>query len=111
VSQGQSTDRAWDALEARILQCRRCPRLVAWREEVARIAFEGVLRVYRDHLGHDVPRLHFAHGAVYPLGEGWPVLVASYHPSRQNTQTGRLTREMFADIWTQVRRLLEAGET
>ena len=78
---------------------------------LGRIAFEGVLRVYREHLGFAVPRLTFSHGAVYPLGTGLPVLVASYHPSRQNTQTGRLTREMFASVWEQVRRLLAEERT
>lgn len=74
---------------------------------LGRIAFEGVLRVYREHLGFAVPRLTFAHGTVSSLGTGLPVLVASYHPSRQNTQTGRLTREMFASLWQQVRHLME----
>lgn len=74
---------------------------------LGRIAFDGVLRVYREHLGQAIPRLRFAHGAVYPLGEGLPTLVASYHPSRQNTQTGRLTSEMFQQIWERVRALLE----
>ena len=37
------------------------------------------------------------------LGDGLPMLVTSYHPSRQNTQTGRLTTEMFNDVWTNVR--------
>ncbi len=73
---------------------------------LGRIAFQGVLRVYRDHLGYPVPRLPFAHGAVYSLGSGLPVLIASYHPSRQNTQTGRLTREMFSEVWAKVREAL-----
>ncbi len=50
----------------------------------------------------------FSHGAVYPLIAAparW--LVASYHPSRQNTQTGRLTVEMFDQIWKTVKELLE----
>ncbi len=76
---------------------------------LGRIAFQGVLRVYREHLGRDVPRFPFAHAGVYRLGEDLPWLVASYHPSRQNTQTGRLTREMFAQVWKKVRDLL--GET
>ena len=35
------------------------------------------------------------------------MLVTSYHPSRQNTQTGRLTTGMFDDVWANVQRLLE----
>lgn len=73
---------------------------------LGRIAFDNTLRLYRQN-GNSIPALEFAHGAVYQLGEGLPWLVVSYHPSRQNTQTGRLTEGMFTDIWIQVRRLLD----
>lgn len=73
---------------------------------LGRIAFDWTLRLYRQ-MGHDIPRLAFAHGAVYSPGNGLPYIIASYHPSRQNTQTGRLTVEMFDSIWQKVRDLLE----
>ena len=41
----------------------------------------------------------FGHGQFYQPGNRQPWLLASYHPSRQNTQTGRLTVEMFDTIW------------
>ena len=46
----------------------------------------------------------FRHGASYQLPDG-KILLASYHPSNQNTQTGKLTREMFTEIFVQARKL------
>ncbi len=72
---------------------------------LGRMAFDQTLRLYRDR-GFETGGLAFAHGAPYPLGGGRLWLIASYHPSRQNTQTGRLTRPMFDRIWTQAKALL-----
>lgn len=80
---------------------------------LGKIAFDYLVKIYRGQ-GYALPRLDFMHGAVYRLAEwspdespGGPVLIASYHPSRQNTQTGRLTEAMFAEIWQQARRQLQ----
>jgi uracil-DNA glycosylase len=48
----------------------------------------------------------FRHGAEYVMPDG-RVLLASYHPSNQNTQTGKLTKEMFQKIFTRARELAE----
>ena len=48
----------------------------------------------------------FAHGAEFKLPGDLPRLFAVYHPSQQNTQTGRLTPQMFASVLSRVRRAL-----
>jgi uracil-DNA glycosylase len=72
---------------------------------LGKIAFENILRLYRQS-GREIPTLEFAHNRLYRLGEELPWLLASYHPSRQNTQTGRLTEAMFDEIWNRTRELL-----
>ncbi len=77
---------------------------------LGRIAFDNVLALYRER-GSALPALEFAHGAFARLGPGLPWLLTSYHPSRQNTQTGRLTPAMFAEIWTRAQAELRADQT
>jgi uracil-DNA glycosylase family 4 len=72
---------------------------------LGRIAFDGYLRLLRER-DVDVPRLSFRHGACYPFEPPLPTLVISYHPSRQNTQTGRLTEAMLDEVFGQIRELL-----
>lgn len=51
----------------------------------------------------------FRHGAEYKLPGPLPRLYASYHPSQQNTFTGRLTKEMLVGVLRRVRRFLGQG--
>lgn len=75
---------------------------------LGRIAFERIVRL----CAASAPRLSFVHGAYFELPPSTLLprpafLLCSYHPSRQNTQTGRLTVTMFDAIWQQARRLTE----
>jgi uracil-DNA glycosylase family 4 len=49
----------------------------------------------------------FRHGADYELGVGLPRLFASYHPSQQNTFTGKLTEAMLESVLRDIRQFLE----
>jgi len=69
---------------------------------LGKMAFDGYLRMLTEE-GYELPRLKFEHGAWYALPEGLPILAACYHPSRQNTQTGRLTQEMIDAIFLKIR--------
>ena len=72
---------------------------------LGRVAFDAYLAARRAS-GHAVPdrRPRFAHGAVFQLPD--VALIASYHPSQRNTQTGFLTTPMFDKIFATARRLL-----
>lgn len=68
---------------------------------LGQVALDGYLRAQRER-GHEIPRLRFGHGAAYDL-EGLPRLIASYHPSRRNTNTGLLSEVMFDEIFARAR--------
>lgn len=69
---------------------------IAWDAVLVALAEQGI--AFR-------PRPRFGHEAEVPI-DARRVLLGSYHPSRQNTQTGRLTREMLAAVMTRARALV-----
>jgi uracil-DNA glycosylase family 4 len=71
------------------------------------IAFDAAWRLLADRSIVMRPRPRFAHGATYPT-PGGPVVLASYHPSRQNTNTGKLTPPMLASVFRTARRLVRS---
>ena len=52
----------------------------------------------------------FAHAVAYQMPDG-VTLLASYHPSNQNTATGKLTGKMFEDVFREARRIAAAGSS
>ena len=73
---------------------------------LGKIAFDSLLAAYLDRgLQLASPRPRFGHGVTYQLTDHL-VLIGSYHPSRQNTQTGRLTPEMFEAVFRLARGML-----
>lgn len=51
----------------------------------------------------------FAHGAEEKMPGDCPLLIGVYHPSQQNTQTGKLTPAMYARVFRRIRRILQGA--
>jgi len=72
---------------------------------LGKIAFDSIVRFCRKY--YDVRgKVEFKHGERYSLHEDFPVLFASYHPSPRNTNTGKLTPEMFSSVLFQINSFL-----
>ena len=68
---------------------------------LGRVAFERILRISLIHSS----AFKFGHGVSYKLDSGiW--ILCSYHPSQQNTLTGKLTVSMFDEIWKKAKELV-----
>jgi len=76
---------------------------------LGRIAFDGFLAAWGE-IGREPgrPRPKFSHGSEHLL-EPAVTLLGSYHPSQQNTFTGKLTRSMFHQVFRRARRLSKGG--
>lgn len=89
-------------LEAELEQLPRVRVIVA----LGRIAYDTAWRLLARR-NRAMPRKPpFAHGRLVRI-EGGPVLIASYHPSQQNTFTGKLTAAMLARVFRTARRELD----
>ncbi|MGH7773632.1 MAG: uracil-DNA glycosylase [Candidatus Binatia bacterium] len=77
---------------------------------LGKIAFDSFLKVYQQNGGSvPKPRPQFRHGGCDRLSDDL-MLLASYHPSQQNTFTGRLTQTMFHQVFRQARDFLQEEE-
>ena len=72
---------------------------------LGRVAFDTYVRFLKEQ-GTETKGFRFHHAAFYTLPNPLPALCASYHPSRQNTQTGKLTVRMFAKVFREIRKFL-----
>jgi len=80
---------------------------------LGRIGFDAWLQLLRRRGVTLAPRPAFEHGCVVRIGasaEGGapipPLLVGCYHPSRQNTNTGKLTAPMMEEVFRKARRMV-----
>jgi len=68
------------------------------------IALRSYLGILRDRgVIKSMAGFKFGHNRVHHVGSGLPALITSYHPSQQNTSTGKLTAEMLRDVFEQAR--------
>jgi uracil-DNA glycosylase len=94
--------RCLDHLDAEVRELHNIRAVVA----LGRIGFDAWLQLLKRRGVTPSPRPRFGHGAIARLGEGVPVLVGCYHPSRQNTNTGKLTARMMEQVFRAARGLL-----
>jgi uracil-DNA glycosylase family 4 len=102
----EEIDRCLEHLEAEVELLSRVQVVVA----LGKIAFDVWLRVLkRRGVPLPAPRPQFAHAAMvrFSRPDGVPsILLGCYHPSRQNTNTGKLTPDMMASVFRKARKLL-----
>jgi uracil-DNA glycosylase family 4 len=76
---------------------------------LGKIGFDAYLNyLKRTGLVQRITAFKFAHAASYAMPNG-VTLLASYHPSNQNTATGKLTAAMFEQVFRKAKRIVEAG--
>ena len=95
--------RCLDHLDAELTQLSNIRVVVA----LGKIGFDAWLQLLKRRGVKPSPRPQFGHGTVANVGDGLPLLIGCYHPSRQNTNTGKLTPRMMQTVFERARRLLE----
>lgn len=73
---------------------------------LGKLAFDAYLGILRDTEGIKTSSFTFGHGVTYDARK--PALIGCYHPSQQNTSTGRLTLAMLQDIFQTANTLLKS---
>lgn len=94
--------RCLDHLDAEMAQLPRIRVVVA----LGKIGFDAWLQLLRRKGVAISPRPQFTHGRVVRMPAPVPTLVGCYHPSRQNTNTGKLTARMMESVFRKAKRLI-----
>jgi uracil-DNA glycosylase len=76
---------------------------------LGKIGFDAWLQLLKRRGVTLSPRPQFGHGEVITFGNGLPTLIGCFHPSRQNTNTGKLTAPMMESVFRKAKRLIEVG--
>src|SRR5499426_316991 len=97
--------RCLDHLEVELHHLPRVRVVVA----LGKIGFDAWLQLLKRRGVTLSPRPQFGHGEVVRFGDRLPTLVGCFHPSRQNTNTGKLTAPMMESVFRKARRLIDAG--
>ena len=76
---------------------------------LGKIAFDTYLDVLKSRgvIRRRAPYV-FGHDREFAIAPGQPMLISSYHPSQQNTSTGKLTAEMLREVFDRARAIAEA---
>ena len=69
---------------------------------LGKLAFDEFCKI------HKIKSIKFKHGLIYHIGNSNKILISSYHPSRQNTNTGRLTWSMWINVFRQISDILDS---
>jgi uracil-DNA glycosylase len=74
---------------------------------LGKVAFDVHLSVLKDHgTIRSRAAFLFGHNRRHTTGPGQPLLISSYHPSQQNTSTGKLTLEMLVEVFANAREFI-----
>jgi uracil-DNA glycosylase family 4 len=99
-----------DACRAFLVEELRAYRRLAVVIALGRIAFDALGKAWSEAERPEwEQRPSFGHGREVSTAGGEITLISSYHPSRQNTQTGRLTRGMFRAPFRRAREILDSA--
>lgn len=96
----RDTCAAW--IEQELDLCRQVQVVVA----LGSMAYDQTLRIGRRRWEIPVPKPRFSHGVEVHPGPGAPAIIGSYHPSQQNTFTGKLTQDMLDGVFTRAAHLI-----